>query len=432
MKKIAFLMMAIGLVLGLGSCSEDRDPVYKAPTTFVLNTPAMQDQFIELTAGQVLELVASQPDYGYSAVANYSAQMSLTEDFTESYDLEATDGTANLARFVVKQEDVAAGLCKLKGLDSEEAFNAAYPDGVMKPEKIYFRAVCELSGVESSRILSNVVSYNQVLGYFAIPTPGYIYLIGDIYGDGTWIEPSENNAEALKDWRLFEADDAIGSKVYTGIFDIPRGDNGATFRFYTALTGWSNGDSYGSQVDDSPIEYPEFDGGSFTTTAVNGKGSFNFPNWQGGLMTITVDMSDRNNITVTVQAGSHSVVTTKYIYLIGSINGWPEPTDANEVTLNPYRIADTTGDGIYTGEFAYEGGDLYFRFSSNLGGWDNSEWIGTNTTAENLECQFSNGQFGGSYVAGNGNWFFPGLAAGKLSVSLDTNSKTVSFGYVND
>lgn len=426
MKKIAFLMMAIGLALGFNSCSDDHDPVYKVPTNFVLNTPAMQDQYIELTAGNVLELVASQPDYGYSAVANYSAQMSLTEDFAEAYDLEATDGTATKARFVVKQEDVAVGLCTLKHIDSDDTFKEMYPDG-MGAEKIYFRAVCELAGVESSKIYSNPVSYNQIVGYFAIPTPGYIYIIGDV--SGAWIEPSEGNAASLLPWRLYESNDAIGSKVYTGVFEIPAN---ATFRFYTALTGWSNGDSYGTQVDDNPIDFPDFTGGSLNATAVNGKGSFHFPNWPGGTMTITVDMSDMNNITVTFQQGAHQVVTTKYIYLVGAISGWKAPDETNEVDLNPYRLADTTGDGIYEGKYAVTAGETNFRFALSLtpdNGWDNPEQIGSQVDDANVDIALSNNTFSGNYVFGKGNWNVPIPADGFLTILVDTNQKTVNFSF---
>ncbi len=68
-------MAMAGALLGAASCSQDTDPVLQTPTTFVLNVPAMQEQYIELQEGNTIELVASQPDYGYSAVADYSAEM---------------------------------------------------------------------------------------------------------------------------------------------------------------------------------------------------------------------------------------------------------------------------------------------------------------------------------------------------------------------
>ena len=42
-------------------------------------------------------------------------------------------------------------------------------------------------------------------------------------------------------------------------------------------------------------------------------------------MTIVVDMSDANNMTVTCTAGEAQVVVTKYIYLVGSMSGWIAP-----------------------------------------------------------------------------------------------------------
>ena len=72
------------------------------------------------------------------------------------------------------------------------------------------------------------------------------------------------------------------------------------FRFYTALTGW-DADSYGSQVDDNALDF-EFTDGQFSSRIVKGKGSFNFPNWAGGDMEMTVNMSDVENMQITIKA----------------------------------------------------------------------------------------------------------------------------------
>lgn len=408
-------------VLGLASCSQDRDPVIQTPTEFVLNQPAMQDQYIQLQEGNTLELVASQPDYGYSAVAQYSAEMSLTEDFADFRTLEPTAPT--IARMTVKQEDVATALCELNGIDSEDAFNAKYPDGVMPASKVFFRAVCELAGVEGSRIVSNVVSYDQLVGYFAVPVPGYIYLVGAPEG---WAGPTESNAAHYADWRLYEPANAIGSKVYSGTFNIDAGS--AMFRFYTQLTGW-DADSYGSQVDDNPIEFPEFTGGSFTSAVVKGKGAFSFPNWPGGEMTVTVDMSDMNNITVTCSAGSVAPTVAKYIYMIGTPSGWCPPGNSSADQLKAWRLADTTDSGIYTGEFEIPAGELVFRFALELNDddWDNATQIGAQENDEAVDCSFTNNAFSGPYVSGKGSWKFNLEKDSKISMTVDTNAKTVSY-----
>ena len=274
------------VAMGFTSCEQDTDPVYHAPTTFVLNQPTMENLYINLQEGNTLELVASQPDYGYSAVAVYSAEMSLTEDFKSSFSLTPTN--VNLARMTYRQEDIAVGLCSLLGISEEEVFNEKYPNG-MPYEKIYFRAVCKLDGVEGSEIKSNVVAFNYVSGYFAVKLPGFIYLVGNPEG---WAGPDEANAAHYADWRLFEADDAVDSHIYYGTFELPAAP---MFRFYTALTGW-DADSYGYIVDDNPTDFDLVDG-SFTETLIKGKGSFNFPNFEGGKVNMVVDMSDETNMT---------------------------------------------------------------------------------------------------------------------------------------
>lgn len=420
MKKISLYLAAGIAVAGMASCSEDRDPVLQMPTKYVLNVPAMQDQYIELEAGNTLELVSSQPDYGYSAVATYSGEMSLTEDFASVIQLKATD--SHQARMFFKQEDIASGICELEGLTDTETYNERYPNG-MDFRKVYFRAVCQLDGVEGTLIKSNVVSYNYLKPYFAVAVPGFIYLVGAPEG---WAGPSESNAAHYADWRLFEPADAIGSSVYSGVFDIPEG--AAMFRFYTQLTGW-DADSYGYMVDDSPTDFPGFTEGSFTSPVVKGKGSFNFPNWPGGKMTITVDMSDMKNITMTCTAGEAEVVVAKYIYLVGSISGWNPPGLEYAEAYKNYRLADTTGDGIYTGQFAAPSGHVNFRFALELTdeNWDNSTQIGSQVEDNDVACSFTNNSFTGPYVFGKGNWAFELEEAAIISMTVDTNNNTVAY-----
>ena len=124
--------------------------------------------------------------------------------------------------------------------------------------------------------------------------PAY-YLVGAPEG---WAGPNPGSEAHYADWCLFEDADKIDSKIYKGTFDIAAGQ--AQFRFYTKLDGW-DGSSWGSQVNDSPIDY-ELVGGSFAGKLVAGKGSLNFPGWTGGKMNITVDMSDMTNVTITIKA----------------------------------------------------------------------------------------------------------------------------------
>lgn len=277
MKKYAILMVLASILVGFASCSDDKDPVYQQPTEFKLNTPAMASQYYELTPDGSIVLTCSQPDYGFTASVTYGVQISLTPDFAEFYDIAPETPTSAVIR--VKASDVATGMCVLRGIDSEEKWQEI--DAI----PLYVRATAQLGTHGNSAITSNAVTLERVKGYFAVPVPGYIYLVGQPEG---WKGPDAANAEHYADWRLFEKQSEIGSKVYYGVFDIPEGK--AMFRFYTALTGW-DANSLGAQVDDNPLDFELDADGSLTSDLVDGKGSFNFPSWGGGEMTIIVDLN---------------------------------------------------------------------------------------------------------------------------------------------
>lgn len=292
MKKLSILVALAAVVLGFSSCSEDRGPKYHEPTSFVLNQPPMMDQYIVLEEGNTLELTCSQPDYGYSAIANYSVEMAVSADFNDTFTLTPVNN--HLAVMTIKQLDIATGLCAIAQIDSEDKFQEVYPDG-MPFAPIYFRAVCELAGVAGSRIVSNAVQYNFIKGFFSVPTPGFIYLVGNVTD---WKEPSEGNAAYYEPWRLFEDEDAIGSHIYSGDFELP---DAPIFRFYTSLDGWGSDEdpagSLGYLAKDESTDFPDWTGtDAFSQSIIKGKGAYNFPNFAGGKVHMVVNMSDEKNM----------------------------------------------------------------------------------------------------------------------------------------
>ncbi|MDE6297909.1 MAG: hypothetical protein K2L89_08685, partial [Muribaculaceae bacterium] len=84
MKKISVILAMAAMVLGFSSCKQEDEPVYHAPTTFTVNEPALQNQAFrtktDMTDKETFNLYCSQPDYGYSAICNYSALVSLNPD----------------------------------------------------------------------------------------------------------------------------------------------------------------------------------------------------------------------------------------------------------------------------------------------------------------------------------------------------------------
>lgn len=430
-KYLIYLPIALAF-LGIVSCSQDRDPKYRAPEagSFKLNNPAMMDQEIILSdAGDAtLEFSCSQPDYGFAASASYSVDMALNENFADFYSLSSLN--ENSAIISVLQSEVAAGYCELMGIDSEETYSEKYPDG-FPVTKVYFRANCRIPGIDNSAITSNVVSYNYLKPYFAVAVPGSIYLIGN---PGGWVEPAEGNAATLASWRLMEDDDAIGSKIYKGSFEIDAkyGDDGPIFRFYAALTGWDGGDSYGTQVDDNAIEFPEFTGDVFEHELVKGKGSFSFPNWPGGTMNMVVNMSDPNNMTVTFSGGDQEIFVAKYIYLMGSLQGWTPPSVNNESAYANYRLVNSAdAENIYTGTFNAPAGKLQYRFVTQLdgegdAGWDNPYQLAYQVDDNDTDFTFTNGVIETPFVHGKGNWAVELDADAKVTFVVDLDNETAS------
>lgn len=294
MKKLSIFFLSALALLGFASCEDDKEPVYSPASadSFELLTPALQDQYFELTSNGTFEITAkSMPDFAQGhpiGPVEYKGIVSLTPDFRETKTINATNAAT---RIIFNDANLAEAVCQLKGLTKDDAgyvFTETLP--------VYFKVSCKVTGIEGSDVVSsNYAVLNKVLPYFAIPSPGFIFLAGQPEG---WAGPSAANKDHYWDWRLFEKDDEIGSHIYYGTFQINAGD--AMFRFYTDLTGWDP-DSYGSQEGDDPLDFADTDLGH-PLKMVKGKGSYNFPDWAGGNMTIKVDMSDPNNMSVTCTA----------------------------------------------------------------------------------------------------------------------------------
>lgn len=407
MKKLSILFACLVAVLSLNSCKEDADPQYNDPTEFKLNTPALASQYYELTADGTLDLSWSQPNYGYAAAAVYKVSISLLEDFSEAKELTSE---YKLCYAQIPGSEIAEAICNLRGIESED-------DYTDEPARaVYFRVSAQIKGIEGSEIVSNVIKIDQVKEYCAIQSPGFIYVVG-AFTD--WTGPDAGAAGHYADFRLFESANAIGSKVYTGIFDIPAGQ--AMFRFYTALTGW-DADSYGSQTDDSPIDCV-LDGGVFNGPIVKGKGSFNFPDWAGGKMKITVNM---NNMSVIMEEGGVDTSNSPFIYLVGAPSGWTAPLADNAAHYEAWKLFDVEGNGVYVGTFQVNAGEFIFRFYKELTGWEAASF-GSQVEDNPIDIALTDGVYTGAATDGKGSWNCPDWAGGKVEVKVDMKNFQVTF-----
>lgn len=266
-------MAMVAMVVGLFSCKQEDDPQYKAPTTFTINTPALQDQVFrtssEMTDASTFNLFCNQPDYGYSAICNYSALVSLDPNAPIENWKALPNVNETSAAMAIKTYELGVAINQLLGVEDYADFEAR---GLYNEQfKVYLKGVCEIPGIENSRIVSsNTVSYNKVMINYAEKLPAWIYICGDVENPDTGVAngftaPSAGNFDLYKNnFALYEPNNMIGEKLYVGVFNLtPKEDatkpetsdpsnvdQCAQFRFFTELLGWVNTASYGSNEAD--------------------------------------------------------------------------------------------------------------------------------------------------------------------------------------
>lgn len=271
MKKFAIIGALVAVALSFTSCKQEEDPQYHAPTTFTINEPALKDQAFrtasDMTDTETFNLFCSQPDYGYAAVCNYSALVSLDPKAPEDQWLALENTTPASAKMSIKTFELGVAVNKLLQVADAEDF--ANRDLGNKEFVCYFKGVCEIPGIEGSRIVSsNAVTYNKVMINYAEKTPAYIFICGDIANIETgapngFLAPTAGNFDIYKEnFALFEPEDMIGEKLYVGSFNLTPKDSSmdnfnasnpdacAQFRFFTDLLGWSADASLASNEAD--------------------------------------------------------------------------------------------------------------------------------------------------------------------------------------
>lgn len=172
------LLMLLSICL-FTACSDDNDsnPTLVAPTTFVLNTPAIANSVVDLAHSSAIVLTCTQPDYGFPASTTYSVAVATKADMSDAVKLSTNSTTA---RIELDAKEIAAALTNIKV--EEGATEADFPMNI----PVYFQAEAVITttmgtAVETSRIKSNVVSLNKVDLEFSLPPvllPENIYLIG--------------------------------------------------------------------------------------------------------------------------------------------------------------------------------------------------------------------------------------------------------------
>ena len=422
MKKLSYFLFALAAMASLSACnSDDKNNVLVMPPadSYKLETPSFADEPWNLNKAGQFDLKTNVPDYGPVGPVYYYAQVAVDKEFSKFVRLNPADDKVN--EMTIKEADLNEAINDLLGMDYITFIDPG-------PIPVYVRAVSSLCGNDATNLYSNVVCFSKVQIYRpAGLEPTNIWMIG---APGGWKEPSEANAEALKDWVLTET--GVATDVYTGSFSIAK-DTDLMFRFYSELSGWDGGDSYGIQEPDEAVAV-EFDAeGVFKGDMVNGKGSWNFGKAPYDCtLSLTVDF---NTMTVNFKllgSGEIDWDALPCIYVIGAPGGWKEPSEANKEALADWRLYDVTGSGVYVSKepFAISAGtELMFRFYTELTGWDGGNSIGIQEPDEAVSVEFdANGVFNGDFVKGKGNWSFgPAATDCTLDLTVDMNASTVNF-----
>lgn len=313
------------VALGFSSCKQEDNPQYHAPTTFTINEPALKNQVFrtssEMTDATTFDLFCSQPDYGYSAICNYSALVSLDPEAPIEEWVALPNQNSTSAAMSIKTFELGVAINKLLNVtDAEDFANRNLGD---KEYKCYFKGVCEIPSIEGSKIISsNYVSYDKVMINYAEKLPAWIFICGDVENIETGVSngftaPSASNYDLYKaNFALYEPDDMIGEKLYVGSFNLtPKASalEGATdpdacaqFRFFTELLGWTPEASLGSNEADFyclPIT-DKWETGYSGDIVVQGLGNWGVLVTEKQPVTIVVDQLNNK---IFVKEGVHEV-----------------------------------------------------------------------------------------------------------------------------
>ncbi len=290
--------------LAFSACENNTDPKVEVPqqNQNFLNTPALANNTFVLDQTEGVDFTCSQPDFGgVATIPTYAVQVSLSKDFNGVPSQWQYTGAASTPQnfiqlpstytrtsFTVPAREIADAINGCRGYnDMSQLSEAGYRDyeGPLYVRLYAYFATADADVQQKYGVYSSPIELKSVVAYPTVRQPGYIYLVGAPEG---WAGPEEANAAHYADWMLYEADDQIGSNIYRATFDIPAGQ--FQFRFYKALSGWDGGDSMGSQADDNPVDIELKDGVYNGALSVPGKGSYQIPGWDGGKVSMVVNV----------------------------------------------------------------------------------------------------------------------------------------------
>ncbi|MCH5225658.1 MAG: hypothetical protein J1D77_06635 [Muribaculaceae bacterium] len=376
MKKLSYILAVSALAItGLSSCNPDKDPKIDTATDFefVLNTPQLASQFIDLATNGKIEFTVSQPNYGVTVVPTYGIEISLKPDFTPVTDQPITDEegeehivpglfTLNLESqlkgiLVAQMSDIASGINELNGVYDESSYTGDYVG------PLYVRATAYLgsgTSAETTATVSNVIMLSQVQGYASFPAND-IMTLSVPGGANGW-----NHLPQLAYFENESSDTQMvfwGFAVINGEFKITDGDwegSGNWGAPDTGLVANADGTYTGKLIQNSQSNF-------------NGDGAL-----ADGLYFIAANVTGYSSNNDNEEVGEIKLTPINAIYLPGDYNGWdaagnPMSKDGEDFLWSASSSVTSAG-----WKFAMNG-----DWTINLGGDPERLWFnGDNLTLE--------------------------------------------------
>ena len=353
MKHIKYFALGALAVLGMTACQDDKDPVISTATEFVLNTPPMANETLILSPEGTYTFSVSQPNYGLTLAPTYGLEVSLKEDFTpikngtyvnplgEEVDIPGSVVIALESQLgailTVKQSNLAAAICAMKGIGNADDFTDE------APQPLYVRANSVVNNHPSTAITSNVITLASVKEYCAVEA--------NVEMDVLWT-PGDPNGWSFDSCMQIPASD---ENVYEGYLAVEGG-----FKF-THNPDWSSPGNYGAG------ELTQAEDGTWTGELVENGG--NFSGIESGLYYVIVNITNAASADGEV-AGDVKLIPITSVGIIGGFNGWDLGTLVEMTPMNGYSTWKAEGVDLGSDGWKFT---MNHAWDYNLGGADGSD-----------------------------------------------------------
>ncbi len=345
MKEMKYLALAALAVFGMTACQDDTDPKISTATEFVLNTPPLANETLELSPEGTSKFTVSQPNYGLTLAPTYGLEISLKEDFTaikegtytniqgEEVPIPASvtiplESQIN-AVLTVKQSVLATAINNMRGIGRADDYTEE------DARAVYVRATSMVANQPSTFIVSNVVTLKSVKDYCAFDADAPL--------DVLWT-PGDANG-----WNFDNAMQipAASENVYKGFMAVS-----GNFKF-TANPGWENPGNYGAGPD---LNLVQAEDGTWSGDLYENGG--NFSGLDAGLYYAEVNITNPGAAKDEL-VGNVKLTPIKTISLIGDFNGWGGDAEMTPMEgFSSWKIENVDlGDGGWkfrmNGEWTY-------------------------------------------------------------------------------